>query len=110
MTALVPMFRPLGLELGKTWDRTKVHPLVLAAMKRAAEDIGPMLNTLPAGEFVNGWFLPPPTLGNFGTDFRIRAITARIGLTANTPRRSHLLHGETGPGLPLVHRAPVATP
>ena len=87
-TGLVPMFQPLGLELGKIWDRTKVHPLVLKAMKRAAEDIGPLLNNLPTGEFVNGWFMPPATLGNFGTDFRTRAITARIGLTANTPREA----------------------
>jgi hypothetical protein len=88
MTGLVPMFQPLGLELGKVWDRTKVHPLVLEAMKRAAQDIGPLLNRLPAGEFINGWFLSPATVGNFGTDFRTRAITARIGLTANTPREA----------------------
>jgi hypothetical protein len=94
VAALLPMFRPLGLELGKTWDRTRVHPLVLEAMKRAAADIGPTLNTLPAGEFVNGWFLPPPTLGNFGTDYRIRAITARIGLTANTPREAIYFMGK----------------
>jgi DNA sulfur modification protein DndE len=87
-TALVPMFRPLGLELGKTWDRTKVHPIVIRAMRRAAEDIGPMLNNLPAGRFADGWFWPPPTLGNFGTDFPLRAITARVGLTANTPREA----------------------
>jgi hypothetical protein len=94
VTALLPMFRPLGLELGKTWDRTKVHPLVLAAMKRAAEDIGPTLSTLPGGEFVNGWFLPPPTLGNFGTDYRTRASTARLGLTANTPREAIYFMGK----------------
>jgi hypothetical protein len=94
VTGLVPLFQPLGLELGKTWDRTKVHPLVLASMKRVAQDIGPLLNNLPAGTFVNGWFLPPPTLGNFGTDFRIRAITARIGLTANTPREAIYLMGK----------------
>jgi hypothetical protein len=87
-TGLVPMFQPLGLELGKIWDRTKVHPLILKAMKRAAEDIGPLLNSLPTGEFVNGWFMPPAILGNFGADFRTRAITARIGLTANTPREA----------------------
>jgi DNA sulfur modification protein DndE len=57
-------------------------------MKRAAEDIGPLLNSLPTGEFVNGWFMPPAILGNFGADFRTRAITARIGLTANTPREA----------------------
>ena len=88
MTGLVPMYRPLGLETGRTWDRTRVHPIVLRAMRRAAEDIGPLLNDLPAGRFADGWFWPPSTLGNFGTDFQVRAITARIGLTANTPREA----------------------
>jgi hypothetical protein len=46
-SALVPMYRPLGLELGRKWDRTKVHPIVLRSMRRAAEEVGPMLNTSP---------------------------------------------------------------
>jgi hypothetical protein len=88
VTGLLPAYKPLGIELGKRWDRTKVHPVTLKAMKRAAEDIGPMLSNLPVGNFVNGWFLPPPTIGNFGTDYKTRAVTARVGLTANTPREA----------------------
>ena len=37
---LLPLFAPLGIELGKKWDRTKVHPVMLEAMKAAAANIG----------------------------------------------------------------------
>ncbi len=85
ITALVPMFKPLGLEPGKPWDRTKLSPQVLEAMQEAAQNIGSMLASQPIGTFYRGAFLPPPTIGNPGTDYRTRAIVARVGLTANTP-------------------------
>jgi hypothetical protein len=40
---------------------------------------------LPFGAIVNSAFVPPPTIGNFGTDYANRAFIARNGLTANTP-------------------------
>jgi hypothetical protein len=85
ITALLPMFKPLGLEFGKPWDRTKVSPIVLAAMSQAAQDIAPILAQLPFGSIVSNAFIPPPTIGNFGTDYATRAFIARNGLTANTP-------------------------
>jgi hypothetical protein len=39
ITALLPMFAPLGLELGKKWNCTKVHPVFLAATKEAVESV-----------------------------------------------------------------------
>ena len=76
---LLPMFEPLGLQLGKQWDRSKVNPVVLAAMKRAAEDIPNILYKMPFGAFLDGWTLPPTQLGASGTDYKLRAIIARIG-------------------------------
>jgi hypothetical protein len=81
---LLPLFEPLGLEFGKQWDRSMVHPVVLAAMKRAAQRIPNILYKMPFGAFVNGWTLPPTKLGASGTDYKLRAIIARIGLTGNT--------------------------
>ena len=37
--ALLPMYKPLGLELGKQWDRSKVDPVVLKSMARAAQAV-----------------------------------------------------------------------
>jgi hypothetical protein len=85
ITALLPMLKPLGIELGKRWDRSKVSPVVLEAMSEAAQNIGPTLAKLPFGSIVNNAFIPPPTIGNFGDDYATRAFIARNGLTANTP-------------------------
>jgi hypothetical protein len=85
IAAVLPMFRPLGIELGTPWDRAKLAPAVLAAMSEAAQKIGPMLSRLPVGTFDRGALIPPPTIGAFGTDYKTRAVIARTGLTANTP-------------------------
>ena len=42
---------------------------------------------------INGWFMPAPTIGNSQTDYRTRAIIARIGLTANTPKEAVYYQG-----------------
>ena len=39
ITALLPMFKPLGLEVGKQWDRSKLDPVTLNSMSRAAAEI-----------------------------------------------------------------------
>ncbi|MBS0625591.1 MAG: DUF1254 domain-containing protein [Verrucomicrobia bacterium] len=88
VAALLPLFQPLGIELGKKWERRKVDPKMLASMKKAAQQIGAILNGLPIGTQMNGASFPPPTIGNFGTDYFTRAIIARVGLTANTPVES----------------------
>jgi hypothetical protein len=83
--ALLPMFAPLGLELGKKWDRTKVHPVVLAAMKEAAANIGmKTMVDIPPGKIRNGWVWMWPSTGNFRTDYFTRAQIVRWGLSANT--------------------------
>lgn len=85
ITALLPMFKPLGIEMGKSWDRNKVRPEILEEMKLAAQKIGNLLANQPVGTNYNGAMLPPPSIGNFGTDYWTRAVIARVGLTANTP-------------------------
>jgi hypothetical protein len=88
ISALVPMFKPLGIEFGKPWDRSKVAPPVLAAMAEAATEIGAEVGKLLSGRIDHFAFLPAPTIGNFGTDYLNRAVIARVGLTANTPEEA----------------------
>ncbi len=88
ITALLPMFKPLGLELGKPWDRSILGPEIFATMSKAAKNIGQILAHLPAGRIYKGALIPPPSIGNFGTDYMTRAVIGRIGLTANTPNES----------------------
>jgi hypothetical protein len=103
VTALLPMFEPLGLKLGKKWDRSQVAPEVLAVMAKAAKEIGPMLSNLPFGHNYQGAFIPAPTIGNPRTDYRTRAVIARIGLTANTPFEAvYWMYTTDGEGQPLT--------
>jgi hypothetical protein len=79
----------LGIELGKQWDRTNVHPVVLLAMKQAAEEISvKTLTAFPPGKIHHGWVQVWPSIGNFRTDYLNRAIVARWGLTGNTPEEA----------------------
>jgi len=83
--ALLPLFASLGIELGQKWDRTKVHPVVLAAMKEAAENVGmKTMVDIPPGKIHNGWVWMWPSTGNFRTDYMTQATIVRWGLTANT--------------------------
>jgi hypothetical protein len=86
--ALLPMFKLLGIELGKQWDATKVSPIILDSMKHAAMMVGSLNANLPVGELVNNWFMPPPAIGNAKENYYLRAIIARVGLTANTPEEA----------------------
>lgn len=85
VTALLPMFKPFGIELGKSWQRSRLSPTILEVMSQVAQKIGPLLAHLPFGTFYQGALIPSPTIGNPGDDYQTRAIVARVGLTANTP-------------------------
>lgn len=107
VTALLPLFRPLGIVPGKPWDRARVDPATVEAMATIAGGIGATLALLPSGRLRNGWIWPAPTIGNFGTDYLTRATTTRNGLTANTPREAIYIGGIAGSdGKPLsgAHR------
>ena len=83
--ALLPLFRPLGLEIGKPWDPSHLLPETVEIMKSVAAKIGSLLGNLVIGNVDQGALIPPPSIGNFGTDYLTRAVVGRLGLTANTP-------------------------
>ena len=84
--SVLPQFKYLGIELGKTWKREGVDPLILAQMKAAAQEIVPMTiaSVHLAGGRANGWVIPPANTGMGGADYLSRAGIAIFGLTANT--------------------------
>lgn len=86
--ALLPMFKLLGINFGKQWGSSEVSPIVLNSMKRAAQEIGTLGKNLPVGRVVNSWFVPPSAVGNTQNDYYLRAIVARVGLLANTPKEA----------------------
>jgi hypothetical protein len=88
--SVLPLYKYLGIEFGEQWTRESVNPLILDQMKRAAEEIGPLMNlSLPiGGGLAKGWIIPPTNIGMPGADYLARAIVAVFGLTSNTPTES----------------------
>jgi DNA sulfur modification protein DndE len=66
-SAVLPAFKALGIELGKSWDRSRQNPIVLEAMREAATQIAPLLAKMPVGSVAPGALIPPPSIGNFAT-------------------------------------------
>jgi DNA sulfur modification protein DndE len=84
--SVLPLFKYLGIELGKPWKRESVNPLILAEMKIAAQQAGAMMNAVGpiVGKPSNGWDVPPVNFGATGADYLTRGINSVLGLTANT--------------------------
>ena len=103
--SVLPVFKYLGIELGKQWNPKTVNPIFLAEMKKVAQEIGPTLNdSIPLlGRVTNGWLIPPPDTGNAGKDYITRGTVAVYGLTANTTTEAiYYASGVDSLGDPLV--------
>jgi hypothetical protein len=53
----------------------------------------------------DGWFVPPPINGSFGTDYGYRAVVALFGLAANRPQEALYIVGAASPGHGLLNGA-----
>jgi hypothetical protein len=83
---LLPVFRYLGIELGKPWNPKTVNPIFLHEMKLASQAIGPMMNQaipLMGSHVVNGWTIPPYNVGLPEADYMLGGAVAVVGTTAN---------------------------
>lgn len=82
------VFVPLGLPAGdKPLDWTSLPASVQQALNNsvAVAQAGIRANAshTPGATKINGWDYPPPTLGQYGTDYSLRSSTALRGLGAN---------------------------
>jgi len=103
--SVLPQFKYLGIELGKSWRREDVQPQILEQMRLAANTIGSMMMPLLPilGNTANGWNIPPANVGMPGADYPARAIIAVFGLTSNTPIEAIYYTSVTdGAGQPLT--------
>ena len=103
--AVLPVFKYLGIELGKPWNAESVNPVFLAEMKKVAQEIGPVLNdSIPLlGKVANGWLIPPPSTGDAGKDYITNGTVAVYGLTANIPAEAiYYAAGLDSKGQPLM--------
>jgi hypothetical protein len=77
----------IGVVPGQDFDAGKLDPAVAKGLEQSVQIA---LETLQAaaktaGKPVNGWYVPPMNVGEFGTDYGLRAVVALIGLGANLP-------------------------
>ena len=98
--AVLPSFKYLGIELGRKWNPDNVDPLFLNEMKKVVPEIGPMMAEMVyvIGPHANGWMATPYNLAAATTppnaDYLTAAISAVVGLTANTAEEAFYLWGQ----------------
>ncbi len=84
---IVARMKRIGIEVGKSFDASKVDPAVKSALDAApADGLRLMKEKLPTLALVeNGWQMNTTTMGVYGTYYLKRAIVAMVGLGANLP-------------------------
>jgi len=85
---------PYGIGPGLSPEKAGLSPDALAALyagvaaEAATLPTQAKLQALTGSQKTNGWFLPPPDIGDYGTDYDFRAFIASVGLGANTPEEA----------------------
>jgi len=77
----------IGIVPGQPFDAARLDPAVARGLEKSVETAIPKLQAAvkTAGQLQNGWRIPSPLLGNYGTDYGTRAVVALYGLGANLP-------------------------
>jgi hypothetical protein len=101
--AILRELRGVGVGPGLHPSQEHLSAATLAALKTAADTGAAYVNNLRtsvATESVlkhNGWFIPPADTGDYGTDYRFRAVVALFGIAANRPAEAMYIVGVTDP-------------
>lgn len=86
-TDLIAKMQKIGIQLGQTYDLSKVDPSLIKSIENAPklgiEKI--IAHSKTSGTQVNGWLVTDKT-GAYGTDYLQRAAVTFIGLGANLPQ------------------------
>jgi hypothetical protein len=77
----------IGVVPGQDFDPGKLDPAVAKGLEKSVQITLEKLQTAAKqlAKPVNGWQVPPMKVGQFGTDYGLRAVAALIGLGANIP-------------------------
>jgi hypothetical protein len=101
-SAILARIAPLAIDPDDRFARDKFSSEQQSAIEAGIADARAFLTGARfLGNDIEGWSYPGPTLGNFGTDYIVRAITARVGLAA-LPREEAMYmqpKGDAGDGL-----------
>lgn len=110
----IPILRELatvGIGPGRHPSSEHLPAATLAALRTAVAG-GPthvfdLREGLAATSVVanNGWFVPPPNIGHYGTDYQLRAVVALNGIAANRPVEAMYIVGAADPTHALLDGA-----
>lgn len=106
---LMRSFRRIGVGPGIVFSPELLAPAQRDIVLRALGDAREELRNRAAREAPgrNGWVYPPANLGNYGTDFELRALVALVGLAALDPAEAMYFgtrHDDAGRPLNGTHR------
>ncbi len=84
---LLARLAQIGVVPGARFDPATLDPAVAAGLERSVQVALAQLRqrAQEAGKGVNGWRMPPMNLGNYGSDYGVRAVIALIAFGANLP-------------------------
>jgi hypothetical protein len=84
---MVAKLAKIGLVPGQSFDPAKLTKAQLAAVQAApAPARDSVMAMLKEAKPTNGWSVFTTGMGNYGTDYRLRALVTMIGLGANLPQ------------------------
>jgi hypothetical protein len=92
--AFLRRLAPIGVGPGRRVVQARLNPLSRTALDRAVRQVDRAMPSLAdavqIGRAVRGrgWTTTPANIGDYGTDYLIRAGVAQIGLGANTPEEA----------------------
>ena len=78
----------IGIVPNQDFDASKLDPAVASALDTAVTIALEKIRIASSQHFgtsLNGWHIPPPDLGNYGSDYSGRALIALIAFGANLP-------------------------
>ena len=84
---ILAQMKQLGIEVGKSFDISKVDPTVKAALEAAPAAAQALMKWKVAtmARVANNWSMNTDTMGVYGNYYLKRAIVAQVGLGANLP-------------------------
>jgi hypothetical protein len=111
--AILAELRRVGVGPGLHPSRERLSPALLDGLKAAAAGglahIYTLRLSIATPNFLahDGWFVPPPDTGDYGTDYAFRGVVAIYGIAANRPAEALYIIGaadQTGALLSAAHR------
>ena len=85
---ILDKLKTIGIVPGEKFEFAKLDPVMAKGLEKSIDVALEKLRAAAkeTGDGANGWRIPPKLLGNYGSDYGLRAAVALVGLGANLPQ------------------------